>query len=236
LPGTAFGGNRDQHRSTRAGRIALAIAQWAFAVSRGAGQHDPHLNLGHINLGLSRDTSEFACESFLSFWNRFSKKRYPDATSILLTCDGGASNPKGEQLFKCDLQNLDNATKLPLRIAHFPSYCSKYNPTERRFLPHIGRACEGMLLDSLERVIDLMRRAKVRRGLPSTVNVLEKACQIGRVATDSMKKAVKIRYDVKVPKWNHTIRPESATKGLSVSKTVKTRSKNGEHRRAMKSR
>ena len=185
---------------------------WADGVVIPHGIYDQRLNLGHINLGLSRDTSEFACESFLSFWNRFGKKRYPDATSILLTCDGGGSNPAGKHLFKCDLQTLANAIKLPIRIAHFPSYCSKYNPIERRFFPHIGRACEGMLFDSLERVVDLMRRAKTRKGLRTTVNTIGKDYEIGRVATDAMKKAVKIRYDVKVPKWNYTIRPECATK------------------------
>ena len=69
-----------------------------------------------------------------------------------------------------------------------------------------------MLFDSLERVVDLMRRAKTRKGLRTTVNTIGKDYEIGRVATDAMKKAVKIRYDVKVPKWNYTIRPECATK------------------------
>jgi len=127
-------------------------------------------------------------------------------------CDGGGSNPAGKHLFKCDLQNLANAIKLPIRIAHFPNYCSKYNPIERRFFPHIGRACEEMLFDSLERVVDLMRRAKTRKGLRTTVNIIEKTYEIGRLATDAIKKAVKFRSDVKVPKWNYTIRPECATK------------------------
>ncbi|MEZ6132776.1 MAG: hypothetical protein R3C59_29255 [Planctomycetaceae bacterium] len=34
------------------------------------------------------------------------RERYPDATSILLTCDCGGSNPAGKYLFKWDLQRV----------------------------------------------------------------------------------------------------------------------------------
>ncbi|MEZ6128930.1 MAG: ISAzo13 family transposase [Planctomycetaceae bacterium] len=73
---------------------------WADGVLIPHGIYDPQLNLGHINLGLSHDTSEFACESFGNFWQRLGRKRYPDATSILLTCDCGGSNPAGKYLFQ----------------------------------------------------------------------------------------------------------------------------------------
>jgi len=49
-----------------------------------------------------------------------------------------------------------------------------------------------MLFDSLDRVVDKMRRAKTGKGLRTTVNIIEKTNKIGRVATDSMKKAVKM--------------------------------------------
>ena len=56
-----------------------------------------------------------------------------DATSILLTCDGGGSNSSRKYIFKHDLERLSNAIGLPIRVAHYPPYCSKYNPIERRF-------------------------------------------------------------------------------------------------------
>ena len=70
---------------------------------------------------------------------------YPDATSILLLCDCGGSNAANQYLFKQDLQELVNAIGIEIRVAHYPSYCSKYNPIERRFFPHVwsrpARAC-----------------------------------------------------------------------------------------------
>lgn len=37
---------------------------------------DQKLNQGHINIGLSRDTTEFACDSFRWYWNRIGKQRF----------------------------------------------------------------------------------------------------------------------------------------------------------------
>ena len=184
---------------------------WADGVVIPHGIYDRSRNLGHINLGLSRDTSEFACDSFRHFWNAFGKRRYPDATSIMLTCDCGGSNSANKHLFKYDLQRLVNLIGLPIRIAHYPSYCSKYNPIERRFFPHVGRACEGKLFDGIDRVVELMRRTSTQTGLRTTVHVIEKLYQIGRVATDAMKATLNILYDAIVPKWNYVAHPICAT-------------------------
>jgi hypothetical protein len=111
---------------------------WSDGVVIPHGIYDRRANLGHINLGLSHDTSQFACDSFKWYWNRIGKQRYPEATSILLTCDGGGSNSANKYIFKYDLGRLSESIGLEIRIAHYPPYCSKYNPIERRFFPHLG--------------------------------------------------------------------------------------------------
>ena len=75
---------------------------------------------------------------------------YPDATSILLLCDGGGSNNARYYIFKEDLQKLSNELKIEIRIAHYPPYTSKYNPIEHRLFPHITRACQGLIFKTLE--------------------------------------------------------------------------------------
>jgi len=181
---------------------------WADGVLIPHGIFDPMLNRGHINLGLSRDTSEFACDSFRWFWNRIGKQRYPDATSILLTCDGGGSNSANKYIFKYDLQRLAAEIGLEIRVAHYPPYCSKYNRIERRFFPHIGRACSGMLFDTIDTVVNLMRRASTSTGLRTTVNVIRKCYEAGRNATDQMKQQLRIQYDDLLPKWNYVAQPQ----------------------------
>ncbi|MCC7085859.1 MAG: hypothetical protein IT427_12730, partial [Pirellulales bacterium] len=65
-------------------------------------------------------------------------------------------------------------------MAHYPSYCSKYNPIERRFFLHVSRACTGMLFDTLERCVELMRKASTSTGLQTTVNVIRNIYATGR--------------------------------------------------------
>ncbi len=182
---------------------------WADGVVIPHGIFDRKLNLGHINIGLSRDTSEFACDSSQWYWNRIGKQRYRDATSILLTCDGGGSNSARKYIFKHDLERLSDSIGLPIRVAHYPPYCSKYNPIERRFFPHLGRACSGMLFDTIETVVNLMRRAATSTGLRTTVNVIRRCYKTGRNATDEMKRQLQIKHDELLPKWNYTAVPKN---------------------------
>ena len=79
---------------------------------------------------------------------------------------------------------------------------------ERRFFPHIGRACTGMLFDTLETVVSLMRRATTATGLTTTVNVICRAYETDRNATEEMKQNLEIVYDNLLPNWNYTAVPQ----------------------------
>ena len=70
------------------------------------GLYDLKRNDGHVNLGTSHDTGEFACDSIERWWAGQGRALYPGATSILLLCDGGGSNSSSQYLFKEDLQRL----------------------------------------------------------------------------------------------------------------------------------
>lgn len=47
---------------------------WADGVLIPHGIFDPVRNRGHINLGLSRDTTQFACDSLKWYWNRIGRQ------------------------------------------------------------------------------------------------------------------------------------------------------------------
>jgi len=175
------------------------------------GIYDPVRNRGHINIGLFHDTTQFACDSLQWYWRRIGQQCYPNATSILLLCDCGGSNSANKYIFKHDLQSLVNRIGVEIRVAHYPSYCSKYNPIERRLFPHIGRACSGMLFDTLDTVVALMRKATTTTGLKTTVNVIRRVYRTGRNATDEIKRNLKIVFDDLLPKWNYRAIPQIAT-------------------------
>jgi hypothetical protein len=71
---------------------------------------------GHLNLGLSHDTSQFACDSFRWYWKRIGHFHYPDADSILWLCDAGGSNNCRHHIFKSDLQELVDDLGITIRV------------------------------------------------------------------------------------------------------------------------
>jgi hypothetical protein len=180
---------------------------WATGVVIPHGIYDLARNRGHINIGLSRDTSQFACDSFRWYWNRIGRQCYPTATSILWLCDCGGSNSAAHYLFKQDLQHLVDELGTEIRVAHYPSYCSKYNPIERRFFPHVGRSCQGLLFDTLDTVVRLMRRTATATGLKTTVNVIRRAYETGRQVTEDFKEHTTIQFDEFLSKWNYRAIP-----------------------------
>jgi len=180
---------------------------WATGVIIPHGIYDLVRNRGHLNIGLSHDTSQFACDSFRWYWNRIGQRGYPNATSILLLCDCGGSNSAAQYLFKQDLQDLVNDLGIQIRVAHYPSYCSKFNPTERRLFLHVARACRGMLFDTVDRVVQLMRRASTTTGLRTTVNVIRRGYEIGRKVADKFKATMNIVFDDLLPQWNYVAVP-----------------------------
>jgi hypothetical protein len=171
------------------------------------GLYDLRRNVGHVTLGLSHDTSEFACDSFSMWWRRYGRRAYPDAEEILLLCDGGGSNSYRHHIFKEDLQRLVNKIEIPVRVAHYPPYCSKYNPIEHRLFCHITRACQGVIFHTLDIVKRFIRRTCTRTGLRVTLNVLPKAYQTKRKASAEFLESMPILFDEFLPDWNYTAVP-----------------------------
>jgi len=180
---------------------------WADGVLIPHGIFDRRANLGHLNLGLSRDTTEFACDSFRWFWNRIGKRRYPQATSILLTCDGGGSNSARKHIFKWDLQRLSESIGIEIRVAHYPPYCSKYNPIEHRLFPHLTRACQGVICSSVDLVKDLMAKTTTKTGLEVSVSMLDKVYATGRKVAATCKEHMRVIFDDERPQWHYRIIP-----------------------------
>jgi hypothetical protein len=172
--------------------------------------YDVQRNKGIINLGTSHDTSEFACDSLRQWWLSQGRSDYPQATSLLLLCDGGGSNNCRHYLFKQDLQHLADELGLEIRVAHYPPYCSKYNPIEHRLFPHVTRACQGVIFESVEVVKELMARTKTQQGLQVIVNVMDKVYETGRKVAHSFKQQMPIIFDDLLPQWNYRAVPQTS--------------------------
>ncbi|MGC8641855.1 MAG: ISAzo13 family transposase [Isosphaeraceae bacterium] len=184
--------------------------------SAGSGVVIPHApydvgkNKGFVHLNTSHDTSELACDSIAAWWDQEGRADYPLAKKLLLLCDGGGSNSATMYLFKEDLEKLANRLGIEIRVAHYPPYCSKYNPIEHRLFPRLTRACAGVIFYTLETVRYYMAKAKTRRGLKVKVSILPGVYKTARKYAAGFKKTMKIVFDKFLPKWNYRAVPDPA--------------------------
>ena len=172
------------------------------------GLYDVQRNHGHINLGISHETSRFACDSAARWWENHGQRYYPQARTWLWLCDGGGSNAANRYVFKAALQALANRLGLEIRVAHYPPYTSKYNPIEHRLFPHITHACQGVIFVSVELVKELMERTKTKTGLWVTVDIIKETYLTGEKAPEKFKEQMPIVFDEALPKWNYRAIPQ----------------------------
>jgi hypothetical protein len=177
------------------------------------GLYDLQRNYGYVVLGTSHDTSEFACDCIRQWWWNDGHRAYPNATSLLLLCDGGGSNSSRTYLFKAELEKVSQEIGIEIRVAHYPPYTSKYNPIEHRLFPHLTRACQGVIFRSVELVKDLMSQATTKTGLEVEVTILDKVYEIGRKVSTWCKEQMRVVFDEKLSKWNYTVSPLEVNSG-----------------------
>ena len=168
---------------------------------------DVENNSAFVNIGTSKDTSEFACDSIKIWWTTVGCLLYPNATSILILADGGGSNSSRHFIFKEDLQKLVDETGIEIRMAHHPPYTSKWNPVEHRIFPHITRSMQGVILKSYDTVKELIDRTSTKTGLKVCSNIIKKKYETGRKYAADFKKNMRIVFDDYLGKWNYRAIP-----------------------------
>jgi len=171
------------------------------------GIYDLKQKHGYVTLGTSHDTSEFAGDCLRGWWRPYGQAAYPQASSILILCDGGGSNRARGDLFKLALSRFARVTGREVRVAHYPPYTSKYNPIEHRLFPHLERACQGMIFIHLDLVQELMAKANTKTGLTVSVTVSDKVYKTGLKVPADVKEQIKIIRDENLPQWNYRILP-----------------------------
>jgi len=129
---------------------------------------------------------------------------YPIASYILILCDGGGSNSSRHYIFKEDLEKLANTIGIDIRIAHYPPYCSKWNPIEHRLFSQMSKAMAGSKLMDLEDMEKRIKRTKTKTGLKVIVDINENVYTKGRKYSLGYKENMTIEFDTYLPRWNYT--------------------------------
>jgi Rhodopirellula transposase DDE domain len=171
------------------------------------GIFDMTKNKGYISIGQNKDTSEFLVDNIKYHWQNHIQKDYQDAKEMLLLMDGGGSNSCLHYIVKEDLQKLANELKITIDVAHYPAYCSKYNPIEHRLFPHIQRTWKGIVFDNYQIVKELIEKTTTSTGLKVVAWINEKVYMTGRKYAENFKENMEILFDDVIPKWNYKIKP-----------------------------
>jgi hypothetical protein len=171
------------------------------------GVYDYFDNAGFMTLGTSRETSAFVCDAIALAWEEDRHARYSNAEEIVLTFDAGGANAARSLRFKEDLVALSARLELPLRIAHYPPYTSKWHPIEHRLFSHVERALRGVILNSHETALKAVQRTRTRTGLHVKARILDKVYNIGRKCSDTFRdiKDNFIRHDDILGHWNYVV-------------------------------
>lgn len=170
------------------------------------GIYDLGQNKGYLTLGTSHDTSAFVCDNLEYFWADELQWVYPRADWMLLLCDGGGSNNSRHHIFKQDLWNLAQRLQINIMVAHYPPYCSKWNPIEHRFFCHVHQAWSGTVFENIQIVKELALKTYTTTGLTIEVRINERQYEIQRKAEDEFKNNINryIRFSDKLPQWNYS--------------------------------
>ena len=172
--------------------------------------YDLRLNRAYVYLGNSKDTAEFVADCIRHWWFNYGCHLYPTASALLVLADGGGSNSSRHFIFKSELEKLAQDISIEIRMAHYPPYCSKWNPIEHRVFPHLTRAMQGVILTSHTLVQTLLERATTRSGLKVVVNIFDKIYQTGRKVADDYKTTIRIVFDDFLAQWNYRAIPLDA--------------------------
>ena len=165
-------------------------------------------NRGHMFVGTSHDTSQYAVSAVTRWWKVDGQPRYPHANRLLILADNGGSNGSRRRGWKYELHHkLCNPHDLEVTVCHYPSGASKWNPIEHLLFSQVSKNWAGEPLVNLETMLNFMRTTRTEKGLRVRATLVNGNYPTGiKVAAEAMASVNIIPHDV-LPAWNYTIAP-----------------------------
>ena len=171
------------------------------------GIYDLAQNAGMVNVGIDSDTAIFAVESIRRWWHMMGKPAYPNATQLLITCDGGGSNGVRSRLWKREIQSLATELNIEIAVCHYPPGTSKWNKIEHRMFSYISKHWRGIPLISHEVVVNLIGSTTTKKGLTVKCVLDQHSYETGIKVSDAELEGINIRRNDFHGEWNYSIFP-----------------------------
>lgn len=171
------------------------------------GVYDIQNNRGWVNVGISCDTASFAVSTISDWWEQEGKILYPSSNRLYINADGGGSNGSRNNLWKFELQQFSNKSKLTIHVSHFPPGTSKWNKIEHRLFSYISQNWRAKPLTSLLVIISLIEATTTTTGLTVKANLDEKIYLTGIKVSEQEKQKLNVERNNFHGDWNYVIAP-----------------------------
>jgi hypothetical protein len=171
------------------------------------GVYDILNNQGWVNVGIDHDTAQFAVNSIRRWWTQMGQRRFPRASELLITADGGGSNSSRSRLWKLSLQGLADDLGLKLFVCHFPPGTSKWNKIEHRMFSFITQNWRGKPLVSHQAIVKLIASTTTRNGLIVKAALDTQHYDTKIQVSDEELARVRLKSHTFHGDWNYTISP-----------------------------
>jgi len=168
---------------------------------------DCKLQKGYITIGDSHETADFVIDNLRWWWSNFGQHHYQNATHLLLLFDCGGANSYRHHRFKVLLQRFAAEIGIRIVVAHYPPYCSKYNPIERQLFSHVHRTIKPTILTTIEQVEKLMAKTSHSKGLSVEVRIVKKFYPLKQPSNESDIDESRILRHPDLPQFSYTILP-----------------------------
>lgn len=171
------------------------------------GVYDIVNNKGWVNIGIDKDTIEFAVQTIRNWWYQMGKELYPEVQKLLITADSGGSNGVRVRSWKKELQALANETHLEISVCHFPSGTSKWNKIEHRLFSYLTKNWRARPLISYEVIVNLIAGTHTQNGLEVKCELDRNLYARGSKVTARELSGINLSREAFRGDWNYSIRP-----------------------------
>jgi hypothetical protein len=171
------------------------------------GVYDMTHNQGWVSVGINHDTAEFAANSIRQWWEKMGQRRFPRASELMITADGGGSNNYRSRLWKVALQKLADQLDFKLKVCHFPPGTSKWNKIEHRLFSYITSNWRGQPLVSLATIVNLIASTTTTTGLLVQAALDTNMYETGIKISDEQMAKLRLTPCEFHGEWNYTIAP-----------------------------
>jgi len=171
------------------------------------GVYDLACNEGWVSVGIDHDTAEFACASIKRWWTEMGAARFPRASELLITADGGGSNSSRNRLWKKSLQSLADELDMALKVCHFPPGTSKWNKIEHRLFCFITKNWRGRSLTTYEVIVNLIANTTTSAGLTVRAALDSHSYETGIAVSPEELQHLSITPAKFHGEWNYSIKP-----------------------------